>query len=143
MQHASQMAVARDEELVQTFLPYTAHPAFGPPSRLRHSVGCPDTLQPHHMEDCVKEGTEVRVAIMDQKAKQPALVLKCPAAVMRVPRLMRAGKWASHGDAPLHMRAERVRLEAALSRRARCISIAGHLQRAAVDAHAPHNPTHA
>ena len=72
------MKRTQDKDMVQTFFPYRAHPAFSKGIGIRCRVGGVNNMEPLGLKDNIKGLGEFSVIVMDQETKRNILLAKFP-----------------------------------------------------------------
>ena len=72
------MKRTQDKDMVQTFFPDRAHPAFSKGIGIRRKVGGVNNMEPLGLKDTIKGLGEFSVIVMDQETKRNILLAKFP-----------------------------------------------------------------
>ena len=72
------MKRTQDKDMIQTFFPYRAHPAFGKGIGIRRKVGGVNNMEPLGLKNNIKGLGEFSIIVMDQETKRKILLAKFP-----------------------------------------------------------------
>jgi len=96
------MKRTQDKDMIQTFFPYRAHPAFGKGIGIRRKVGGVNNMEPLGLKNNIKGLREFSIIVMDQETKRKILLAKFPnqlSGLLSDPNLVGVGSDPSKVDA--------------------------------------------